>query len=350
MATRFTTTYHQVYYAGTLAVETSTRTITYTADPGYTFIPDDLTGTGNGPTEVLITSTGKSTTFVTKTTIVPSTTLRVPNPTSTADTTAVSLSLIASYNSIQSTATDPYTKSHLSSAISQWSSWASLSSGYTTLIPSTTTTSPNPTTGITAIALSQITSWNSIASTATDPILKGSLQSAISQASSMASLTSGAYTAVITISPSEQSAIDKSNKDSARNRRTYTAVLSVIGVLLLIACIWMLGYYFVRKRRQRRGKNMPPVTDYVSPNLDSLNGLMAEMGRENATEEQESRRAEGLRRLPRVPRAQSTLLELELPEGITELPGSDPVIELPEKSAELHGEGAAHSEKINYGV
>ncbi|CAD6442402.1 e7622bb4-02c5-45c8-aaac-32690487298a-CDS [Sclerotinia trifoliorum] len=348
MATRFTRTYHDVYYSNNLPVETSTRTVTYTADAGYTFVSGEITEIFGGPTELPITSTGKSTILVTKTTIVPSTTLALPTSASTMDTTAVALSSIASYNSIQATATDSYTKSHLSSAISQWSSWASLSSGTTTLISSITSTGKYPTTGITVIALSQITSWNSIASTATDPILKGSLQSAISQASSMASLTSGAYTAVITISPSEQSAIDKSNKGSARDRLTYTVVLSVIGILLLIASIWMLGYYFVRKRRQRRGKNMPPPTEHLCPNIDSLDGLMVEMGRKSATGEQESSRAEGLQ--PMVSRTHSTLLELEPPEGIAELPGSNPVIELPEKRAELYGDGAVNSERIHYEV
>ncbi|APA16329.1 predicted protein [Sclerotinia sclerotiorum 1980 UF-70] len=350
MATRFTRTYHDVYYSSNLPVETSTRTVTYTADTGYTFVSGEMTGVLGGPTELAITSTGKSTIFVTKTTIAPYTTLAVPTAISTTDTTAVAFSSITSYNPIQTTATDSYTKSHLGSAISQWSSWASLGSGYTTLISSTTSTSTYPTTGITAIALSQINSWDSIASTATDPILKGSLQSAISQASSMASLTSGAYTAVITISLSEQSAIDKSKKYGARIRVTYTVVLSVISILLLIASVCMLGYYFVRKHRRRGGKNMPPSTEHVCPNLDSLNGLMVEMGRKNATREQEGSRTEGLQGLPSVSRIHSTLLELEPPEGIAELPGSDPIVESPNERAELCGEGAVYAENIHYEV
>ncbi|TGO41052.1 hypothetical protein BHYA_0027g00290 [Botrytis hyacinthi] len=229
------------------------------------------------------------------------------------------------------------------------------------IVPSTTRTSTSiaqptiPPTGITAIALSEISIWNTIAATATDPILKGALKSAISQESRAANLTPGAYTAVITISPVEQTAIDKANKDSARHLHTATIILSVFAVVLFLVCIYMLGWYFLRKHRRRRGRRMPPLTEYIPPNLGSLGGLMAEMGRENVVEREEyDSRADGIRRAPRAPkppRVHSTLQELEIPEGFAELPGSVPEIK-PVRRTELQreGEGEANSEKILYEV
>ncbi|KAF7927239.1 hypothetical protein BELL_0200g00150 [Botrytis elliptica] len=231
----------------------------------------------------------------------------------------------------------------------------------TLIVPSTTRTSTSiaqptiPPTGIAAIALSEISIWNSIAATATDPILKGALKSAISQESRAANLTPGAYTAVITISPAEQTAIDKANKDSARHLHTTTIILSVFAVVLFLGCIYMLGWYFLRKHRRRRGRRMPPITEYIPPNLGSLGGLMAEMGREDVVEREEhDSRADGIHRVPRVPkppRAHSTLQELEIPEGFAELPGSVPEIQSA-RSAELQreGEGVANSEKILFEV
>ncbi|KAF5875316.1 uncharacterized protein Bfra_003771 [Botrytis fragariae] len=231
----------------------------------------------------------------------------------------------------------------------------------TLIAPSTTRTLTSiaqptvPPTGIAAIALSEISSWNSIAATATDPILKGALKSAISQESLAASLTPGAYTAVITLSPAEQTAIDKANKDSVRNQHTTTIVLSVFAVLLFLGCIYMLGWYFLRKHRQRRGRKMPPLTEYVPPNLGSLGGLMAEMGRENVLEREEHDSiADGIRRVPRVPkppRVHSTLQELEIPEGFAELPGSVPEIQpVGHTGLQREGEEVANSEKILHEV
>ncbi|TGO23166.1 hypothetical protein BPAE_0142g00290 [Botrytis paeoniae] len=234
----------------------------------------------------------------------------------------------------------------------------------THIVPSTTRTLTSiaqptvPLTGIAAIALSEISSWNSIAATATDPILKGALKSAISQESLAASLTSGAYTAVITISPTEQTVIDKANKKSVRNEHTTTIVLSVFAVLLLLGCIYMLGWYFLRKHRQRRGRKMPPLTEYVPPNLGSLGDLMAEMaemGRENVVEREEhDSRADGIHRVPRVPkspRVHSTLQELEIPEGFAELPGFVTEIQPVRRTGlQREGEGVANSEKILYEV
>ncbi|KAF7883230.1 uncharacterized protein EAF02_005150 [Botrytis sinoallii] len=217
----------------------------------------------------------------------------------------------------------------------------------TLIVPSTTRTSTSiaqptiPPTGIAAIAL--------------NPILKGALKSAISQESRAANLTPGAYTAVITISPAEQTAIDKANKDSARHLHTTTIILSVFAVVLFLGCIYMLGWYFLRKHRRRRGRRMPPITEYIPPNLGSLGGLMAEMGREDVVEREEhDSRADGIHRVPRVPkppRAHSTLQELEIPEGFAELPGSVPEIQ-PARRAELQreGEGVANSEKILFEV
>ncbi|TGO60316.1 hypothetical protein BCON_0036g00040 [Botryotinia convoluta] len=212
-----------------------------------------------------------------------------------------------------------------------------------------------PPTGIAAIALSEIASWNSIAATATDPILKGALKSAISQESLAASLTPGAYTAVITISPAEQTFIDKANKDSVQNQHTITTVLSVMAALVFLGCIYMLGWYFLRKHRQRRGRKMPPLTEYVPPNLGSLGGLMAEMGRENVVgREEHDSRADGIHRVPRVPkppRVHSTLQELEIPEGFAELPGSVPEIQPWRRTGlQREGEGVVNSEKILYEV
>ncbi|KAF7947336.1 uncharacterized protein EAE97_004585 [Botrytis byssoidea] len=212
-----------------------------------------------------------------------------------------------------------------------------------------------PPSGITAIALSEISIWNSIAVTATDPILKGALKSAISQESRAANLTPGAYTAVITISPAEQTAIDKADKDSARHLHNTTIILSVCAVVLFLLCIYMLGWYFLRKHRRRRGRRMPPLTEYIPPNLGSLGGLMAEMGRENVVErEVHDSRADGIHRVPRTPkppRVHSTLQELEIPEGFAELPGSVPEIESVRRTGLQHeGEGVANSEKILYEV
>ncbi|KAF7952878.1 hypothetical protein EAE96_006102 [Botrytis aclada] len=228
-------------------------------------------------------------------------------------------------------------------------------------IPSTTKTLNSiaqptiPPTGLAAIALSEIASWNSIAATATDPILKGALKSAISQESRIASLTPGAYTAVITISPAEQTAIDKANKDSARTQHTTLVVLSVFAVLIFLGFIYMLCWYIWRKYRKRRGRRMPPVTEYVPPNLSSLGGLMAEMGRESVVEREEpDSRADGIHRVPRVPKAprvHSTLQQLEIPEGFAELPGSVPEIYPARRTGvQSEGQGAANSEKILYEV
>lgn len=229
------------------------------------------------------------------------------------------------------------------------------------IVPSTTRSSTSiaqptiPPSGITAIALSQISIWNAIAATATDPILKGALKSAISQESGAAKLTPGAYTAVITISPAEQTAIDKADENSVRYLHNTTIIISVFAVVLFLACIYMLGWYFLRKHRKRRGRRMPPLTEYIPPNLGSLGGLMAEMGRENVVgREEHDSRADGIHRVPRVlkpPRVHSTLQELEIPEGFAELPGSVPEIQ-PVRRTELQREGewVANSEKILYEV
>ncbi|KAF7895584.1 uncharacterized protein EAF01_009546 [Botrytis porri] len=208
-----------------------------------------------------------------------------------------------------------------------------------------------PPTGIAAIALSEISSWNAIAATATDPIMKGALKSAISQESRVASLTPGSYTAVITISPAEQTIIDKANKDSVRNQHTTTIVLSCFAVLLFLGCIYMLGWYFLRKYRRRRGRKMPPLTEYVPPNLGSLGGLIAEMGRENVIEREEhDSRTDRIHRVPRAPkppRVHSTLQELEIPAGFAELHGSVPEIQSVRCTGLQHeGEGVANSERV----
>ncbi|KAK6602512.1 hypothetical protein H4I95_06449 [Botrytis cinerea] len=186
----------------------------------------------------------------------------------------------------------------------------------TLIVPSTTktltpVTQPTvPPTGITAIALSKISSWNAIAATATDPIMKSILKSSISRESLAASLTPGAYTAVITISPAEQTFIDQENKEISQSLHTTTIILS------------------------------------------SLGGLMAEMGRENIVgPEGHENRADGIHRVPRVPRVHSTLQELAIPEGVAELPGSVPEMQqLRHTGLKSEGEVVANTQKALYEV
>ncbi|EMR85893.1 hypothetical protein BcDW1_5451 [Botrytis cinerea BcDW1] len=228
----------------------------------------------------------------------------------------------------------------------------------TLIVPSTTktltpVTQPTvPPTGITAIALSEISSWNAIAATATDPIMKSILKSSISRESLAASLTPGAYTAVITISPAEQTFIDQENKEISQNLHTTTVILSCFFVGLFLACSYGFGWYFLRLHRRRRGRKMPPLTEYIPPQLGSLGGLMAEMGRENVVEpEVHENRADGIHRVPRVPRVHSTLQELAIPEGVAELPGSVPEMQqLRHTGLKGEGEGVANTQKALYEV
>ncbi|KAK6597619.1 hypothetical protein H4I96_08571 [Botrytis cinerea] len=201
----------------------------------------------------------------------------------------------------------------------------------TLIVPSTTktltpVTQPTvPPTGITAIALSKISSWNAIAATATDPIMKSILKSSISRESLAASLTPGAYTAVITISPAEQTFIDQENKEISQSLHTTTIILSCFFVGLFLACSYGFG---------------------------SLGGLMAEMGRENIVgPEGHENRADGIHRVPRVPRVHSTLQELAIPEGVAELPGSVPEMQqLRHTGLKSEGEVVANTQKALYEV
>ncbi|KAI9644258.1 hypothetical protein NHQ30_007613 [Ciborinia camelliae] len=294
----------------------------YTATSGYTFI-SSVIGTGGLPSEIHITAeasiskTETSSIFVTITTTVPSATLTRSSPTltSTEDTTAIALSSIASYNSIQATATDPYIKSRLSFAISQFSSWASLSDGYTT------------TGSGSGRVMSRTRSGNEDTPTTT------------------ASGTRPSGT-LSTLSPPEQTALDQEIKHGNRQLIVHEVLGWFFGLAIFLLAIWLVSHYFVRLRRRRKGRNAPLLTEYVSPNLGSFNGLMAEMGRENSSENHESR-AEGLQRVPRVPRSQSNLHEAALPEGIAELPGYGPEIEPTKDCAGLHEEGVVDSAKID---
>ncbi|KAA8565382.1 hypothetical protein EYC84_011089 [Monilinia fructicola] len=319
------------------------------------------------------TRAGLSTIFLTLTTMVPSFTLLKKSPTtsvSSIDTTVVALSSIASYNSVQATATDPWTKDHLSYSISQYTSWARLSSGYTDTrggsrstamsdsdggtpkdVDTTMATIPSITlpsiagTDLNADALSEILSYESIGATATDTVLKGELRSEISQLSKLATLTDGAFANQITIWPSEQSAVDQSNREGTKKQQLYTGLIALAVALVLILVTGTIAAYFVRMRRRRTAKNFPSLTQYASPDLSSFGGLMAEMGREGTVGEQD-RITEVFQRVPGVPKTQSGLREAEIPEGIVELPGSTPEIEPRKTDASGSLEGVEDLEKL----
>lgn len=76
---------------------------------------------------------------------------------------------------------------------------------------------------------------------------------------------------------------------------------------------------------------------------------MAEMGRQNITEEHETVVGRPLQRVPRVvPRTMSMSNEVGPHDEIMELPGSPVDIGLLEKRVELYGDETLHSEKIEY--
>ncbi|QSZ33300.1 hypothetical protein DSL72_002888 [Monilinia vaccinii-corymbosi] len=354
MATEYTEVVTSTYMDA--SVNTFTNWYTFASDGGTSILPFTPTAPARQKTPASLS---------TPTTIVPSSTLRLESPTTSSlslDTTAIALSSIASYNSIQATATDPWTKDHLSSAISQYTSWARLSEGYTTTssgkvsestkntgapsgdtlegIDGTMTALPpisipadlSSITGthLTDIALSAILSYESIGATATDAVLKGELISGISQLSKWATLTAGAFTNRITLSPPEQSAIELSHREGAGRQQLYTVLLGFAGAVLLVLVGGFVVACLVRMRRRRRAQFFPPLTQHVAPDLSSFGGLMAEMGREDTGVKREHRRMAGVQRVARVQRVanananakdQGRLLEAEVPEGIAELPG-----------------------------
>ncbi|TEY71200.1 hypothetical protein BOTCAL_0099g00270 [Botryotinia calthae] len=324
---------------------------------GYTFVSEI-------PTDVFDTSQCKIkslrrliTITHTSTIIVPSSTLGlVPTVTHIEPSSTLDIVPTATHIEPSSTLDIVPTVTHI-----EPSSTLDIVPTVTLIVPSTTKTSTPvvqptvPPTGITAIALSEISSWNAIGATATDPVAKSILKSFISRESLAASLTPDAYTAVITISPAEETIIDQAIKDSAEYVHSTTIILSCFFVGLFLAWSYGLGWYLLRQHRRRRGRKMPPLTEYIPPQLGSLGGLMAEMGRENIVEpEGHENRADGIHRVPRVPKAprvHSTLQELAIPEGFAELPGSIPEIkQLRHTGLQSEGEGAVNSQKILYEV
>ncbi|ESZ92876.1 hypothetical protein SBOR_6739 [Sclerotinia borealis F-4128] len=237
----------------------NTVTWLYASNSRYTPVSNEGTKVIRLTSDASISHTSLRTIFETVKTTVPSTTISVASSsTSSVNTKAVALSEISVYSSILETATDPNLKSQLSAAMSQRSTWASLTDSVIT----TGSGSGSTTSG----SVSGSTSLHTTASTPSSKTIPPTIYIG----------PSGTLT---TLSPSQQTAFDQASKDGAHRLVVYEVLGCLFGIFILSCTLGLLGCCCVRKRRRRRGRNAPPLTEYVSPNLSSLNGLMAEMGR-----------------------------------------------------------------------